>query len=110
LADYKPDYLELGSAEIELLGDLPIPYILSTTAEAPKLASTRQPAFLLLKELTANPSSHRCLVEVQSYDQVRRAQEFSHFGGIALNGSPEIRPGLKEYDEMAEILEKLDID
>jgi len=110
LADYKPDYLELGSAEAELLGDLSIPYILSTNKEDPKPVSTRQPAFLLLKKLSANSSLFRCLVEVQSYVEVQRAQEFSHFGGIALKGSAEIRPGLKDYDEMAEILEKLDIE
>ena len=30
--------------------------------------------------------------------------------GIALKGSPELRPGYKEFDEMADILEALEID
>ncbi len=30
--------------------------------------------------------------------------------GIALNGSAEVRPGYKDYDDLAEVLEKLEID
>ena len=30
--------------------------------------------------------------------------------GIALKGSPELRPGYKEFDELADILEELEID
>ena len=33
-----------------------------------------------------------------------------HLKGIALKGSPELRPGYKDFDEMADILEALEID
>ena len=33
-----------------------------------------------------------------------------HLKGIALKGSPELRPGYKDFDEMADILEELEID
>lgn len=33
-----------------------------------------------------------------------------HLKGIALKGSPELRPGYKDFDEMADILEELEVD
>ena len=110
LTDYKPDYLEMGPAELELLGELPMPFILSDVDHINDLVLPQQPAFLLLKELKPGFSRYRCLLEVQAYDQVQQVFSIPYFAGIALKGSPEIRPGLKDYDEMAEILEKLDVD
>lgn len=109
LTNYKPDYLEFGPAELQLLGEPPIPFILSDVEPINELALTCKPAFLLVKELIPN-SPYRCLLEVQAYDQVQRVSKVPGFSGIALKGSPEIRPGLQNYDEIADILEKLEVD
>lgn len=109
LTNYKPDYLEIGPAELELLGELPLPFILSDVAAGNGRAFRQEPTFLLVKELSAK-SPYRCLLEVNDYDQVQQVFTSSGFPGIALKGSPEIRPGLKNYDEIADILEKLEVD
>jgi phosphoribosylanthranilate isomerase len=39
-----------------------------------------------------------------------RIVEELQVGGISLAGSSEIRPGFKDYDELADILETLEVD
>lgn len=110
LTDYKPDYLELGESELNVLGDLPLPFLLSIPAGSSLPPLSRQPDYLLLKELTTDPYPYPCLVEVHSYEEVERASSASYVSGIAMTGSPEIRPGLKEYDALADILEQLEVE
>ncbi len=108
LSDYKPDYLEMGLQELDLLGDVPLPFILSKP-EGGSLAALRQePRFILLKDLADDAVPYPCLAEVRSLQDVQRALSFPYIVGIAMNGSPEISPGLKEYELLAEILEYLE--
>ena len=109
IADYKPDYLELGTSELEVLGQLPLPFILSIpTGSMPTI--NQPPDFLLLKELTTDPGPYLCLLEVQSYGEAQRALSTTSIAGVSMNGSPEIRPGLKDYDALADILEQLEVE
>ena len=110
LTDYKPDLLELGPAELKVLGNLPLPFILSNPAGSSLPPLMQKPTYLLLKELTPGPSPYPCLLEVKSYEEVQRAFSAPYVTGIAMNGSPEIRPGLKEYDALADILEQLEVE
>ena len=110
LKDYKPDYLELGSAELDTLGELPLPFILAIPASSTIPTVNQQPSYLLLKELTSNPGPYPCLLEVQSFQDVERAFSTPYVTGISMNGSPEIRPGLKDYEALADILEQLEVD
>jgi len=108
LSEYKPDYLEMGLQELEILGEVPLPFILSKP-EGGSLAVLRQePRFILLRDLADNAVPYSCLAEVRSLQDVQRALSFPNIVGIAMNGSPEISPGLKEYALLAEILEQLE--
>lgn len=43
-------------------------------------------------------------------DNIQQMLAETHIKGIALKGSHEIRPGYKDYDELSDILEQLEID
>ena len=54
-------------------------------------------------------NDHEILLTVESTENVQRIdQQYIH--GIALTGSNEIKPGLKQYNELSEILELLEED
>jgi phosphoribosylanthranilate isomerase len=50
------------------------------------------------------------LVAVHSADDAEKVLRRDDVKGIALQGGQEIRPGLKTYDELADILEMLEED
>jgi phosphoribosylanthranilate isomerase len=110
LSDYKPDYLEMGAQELELLADVPLPFILSSDGAVVSPDPRKTPGYLLLKDLAINALPYPVLIEVQSLMDVQRVLNSPNTSGIAMNGGPEIRPGLKEYEVLAEILELLDTD
>jgi phosphoribosylanthranilate isomerase len=45
-----------------------------------------------------------------SADNVKRILEETPIKGIALKGTHELRPGYKDYDELSEILEQIEVD
>ena len=67
-----------------------------------------QPAYLISK----NPfkTSIPQLVEVQAKGDVEPLLDIDNVKGIALRGGTELKPGLKDYEAMSEILEFLDVD
>jgi phosphoribosylanthranilate isomerase len=113
LESYRPDYLELGTAELgRINADLPLPYILSLDGSNPLETSPRQqPAYIQVQAgRTADAGSIPVLLSVVTADEVKQALHESGVQGISLNGGKEIRPGLKAQDELNDILELLDTD
>ncbi len=106
LDNYKPDYLEMGLRELLLFNSLPIPLILSVNEidSVDKLSVI--PDYLISK----NPfsSSIPLLVSVQSKANVSALLENPAVKGIALEGSAETKPGLKDYEVINEVLELLE--
>lgn len=110
LEDYRPDYLEMGVGEVSLFHALPLPFILCLKEDDPIQGLRLKPAFILFNELNLNSYDGPLLLEVHSGEDVQRVLNDPRIHGIALNGSSEIRPGLKDYNALAEILEQLEMD
>jgi phosphoribosylanthranilate isomerase len=50
------------------------------------------------------------LIALESQTDITALLETFNVNGIALNGSIEIKPGLKDYDHLADIFEQLELD
>ncbi len=109
IENYQPDYLELGIAELPFLSNNSIPFILRLERELTDVELPSQPAFVLASTFLSNTISP-LLIEVSSLAEAEQALQHSTIKGLALRGSAEISPGLKTYDELAEVLELLDTD
>jgi phosphoribosylanthranilate isomerase len=117
MQDFQPDYVELSLNELNKIGSaITIPYILSLKhgEELPSSISSR-PAYILT-DLKVNPSTSKYIPDFELLVQVSRVDDLSlavgqtGISGIALLGGSEIRPGLKEYEELSAILEALEED
>ncbi|WP_333820848.1 hypothetical protein [Ohtaekwangia sp.] len=111
IENYRPDFLELGKKELQILnGHTALPFILSLDSGETLNSKEAEPAFILVRERTDLPqlgNEHEILLTVESIENVQRIdQQYIH--GIALSGSAEIKPGLKHYNELSEILEMLE--
>lgn len=107
LEDYKPDYLEMGMAELNLFATLPLPVILRVEGEIP--AGLRlKPRYLLVTTLKGHGDSIPLLLEVNRPGEM--PDVLGEGNGLALNGGSEISPGLRDYSGLAEILEQLEVE
>lgn len=113
MQSYAPDYFELDAQTFKQYGaHLSLPCIVAVTKE--EFASLRNSdniAYFLLDEAAlsgAENNSTPILLKVDSANGLQEKLDRYRLTGVALNGSPEIRPGFKDYHEMAEILEALD--
>jgi phosphoribosylanthranilate isomerase len=71
------------------------------------------PAYLILSEedsVSKFVPDHDLLLAVGNVDELKKALVHTGISGVCLQGGTEIRPGLKTYDELGEILEALDVD
>lgn len=119
---YVPDLIELSIQELRKIQSLSSPIILSTTCEElrtiePALASYRDqisyvliPAATKKKEIEDLAARYPVILQVDSEIQVEAVLNSIAVKGIALHGSPEEKPGLKNYDSLSLILEKLEVD
>jgi len=106
--NFKPDYLEMSMQELSQFSTLPLPFLLAA-AENDSLASLPvQPAYLIGKKPFKTPFP--LLIEVQLTKDVVPLLDNTSVKGIALKGGVELKPGLKDYEVMNEILELLDLD
>ena len=130
LEAYDVNYLLISDeAKIHEFSMLDIPLILKVNAENfEHVASTMNYCndlvdfFLLDADAgTLEPSTEKQLKELAKLyptilgygiDPTNASTIATELGikGIALKGSPELRPGYKDFDEMAEILEALEVD
>jgi phosphoribosylanthranilate isomerase len=117
MQDFQPDYIELSLNELGRIGNaITVPYILNLPQgeELPSSISSK-PAYILT-DLKVNPSTSKYIPDFELLVHVNRVDELSvavgqtGISGIALIGGSEIRPGLKEYEELAAILEALEED
>ncbi|MBL0744912.1 hypothetical protein [Chryseolinea lacunae] len=110
LENYKPDYLEMGAAELALFDSLPLPFIVSVREndELPNLPL--HPSYVIQHGQNVNPSAYPTLLVLESKEDLNVLLDNPHVKGVVLNGTAEIKPGLKDFEAMADILEQLEVD
>jgi len=115
IENYRPDFLELTPDELRTVGSaITLPFILALDNGTNLPPTTLDPAYVLIPHTASHLErllpDHDVLVATETVDQVNTAIAGTGITGIALNGSHEIRPGLKDFDNLAEILESLEAD
>ena len=110
LKNYSPDYLELSMNEISLFQNLPLPFILSLKDGESSDNLPLTPAYI--QRFTAVPpeDNYPILLEIRSAQDFQRVLQQAGIHGISMHGGQELRPGLKDYDFLSEVLEQLDAD
>jgi phosphoribosylanthranilate isomerase len=109
IEQYRPDFLELGTAEVALLGTIPLPYIL-ILSKGNVIPSGPSPAYVLVADQETYVGEIPTLLQIMDARELEGALSNARIHGIVLEGSSEIRPGLKSYDQLADILEALEVD
>lgn len=112
VSNYAPDYLEVTWENFQVLREkTELPFIVAATPQQIKsMTDVKAIAYWItdLSVLKATlPETSPLLITVSNRSQLEPiTDETVH--GVALAGSPEIRPGFKQYDELADILEALE--
>lgn len=104
--NYAPDYFELTGAEFERLSaSLTLPCIVTNfSGENSKVIY----AIASEAEIKDYRGNAKLLVKPSSGETVLDLIALPKVSGVALDGTPEVRPGFKDYEGLADILEKLD--
>jgi phosphoribosylanthranilate isomerase len=117
VADYAPDFFELSLHEyLSFHRQLTLPCIVSVKKHEVieiREGYERVPYLLLEEdalsaELTQKSIHYPILLSVTSGDSLSEKIKRYPISGVALSGSPELRPGFKDYSELADILELLE--
>ncbi|MBT1703470.1 hypothetical protein [Chryseosolibacter indicus] len=114
IENYAPDMVEMSLTEFKVLKHaITIPAIVSATAEELQALKHEDAVeYYIIEEEAAQrlntTTDIPLLVRIQSKDNIGILEGNTTLKGVALNGSPEIRPGFKNYDELAEVLEALE--
>lgn len=107
IENYRPDYLELGSTEYQLLKDvLKLPYLIVLTKDE-ELPLGANPEMIIRKSESITNAGDLVFVTTHQEAELALTKDMK---GVALTGSPESRPGIKDYNELSEILEFLETD
>jgi phosphoribosylanthranilate isomerase len=112
---YKPDYLELSKKELPLVdGSLPL-IVRWTDDDFDKAADLVNLYALIVDKAQLNnmantKKSIKLLVEAENLSEVEEVTGKAGVHGIVLNGTQEESPGLKDYDHLSEILERLEVE
>jgi phosphoribosylanthranilate isomerase len=110
IKNYRPDYLELGLKEIALFPSLPVPFILSLKDTESSQNLPYPPSYVHRDSLSISDDDYPVILRVFSIDDLKSSLENSKVHGISMRGNKELRPGLKDYELLAEVLEQLDED
>ncbi|MDH4297580.1 MAG: hypothetical protein OEV74_14960, partial [Cyclobacteriaceae bacterium] len=97
-------------AEFGLFASFPLPIILFIAENESVPDSHVMPAYLLSEVARNTPDTYPLLLAIKSEHDLDLALDNPHIEGIAMKGSNELRPGLKDYAVLAEILERLEVD
>jgi phosphoribosylanthranilate isomerase len=118
ISNYVPDYFEMSYAEFKENSKLlTLPSIIYLTREeltkADLDSESENIAYLVVDEddiglLAEYTLPYPVLVRISTHKALEEKLETNAVSGIALNGSPELRPGFKDYNELADILEALE--
>jgi phosphoribosylanthranilate isomerase len=114
MQDYAPDFFEMDLDQFQNLNSTPpIPIFLNVSKH--KLSNFKtgeQVSFAIIEEsmIEAVPSAEKMslMVTATSQQAVQRLLNNPLVQGFALTGSKELRPGFKDYDQLADILESLE--
>jgi phosphoribosylanthranilate isomerase len=105
IQNYAPDYFELDADTFKkYYAHLALPCIVAVTKE--EFASLRNSdniAYFLMDEASLPPGESNgtpMLLKVDSANALQEKLDRYKLTGVALNGSPEIRPGFKDYNEL----------
>jgi phosphoribosylanthranilate isomerase len=113
LEAYQPDFYELSTAELPLVGSyLTLPFILylKDGEHLPDLETP--PAYVLVNSF--NPELMKLIPETEVLVIVNTSEELegviSQTGitGLSVNGGAELKPGLRDFEDLALILESLE--
>lgn len=106
IENYAPDYLELSLAEFtQHRRDLTLPCIvLGITSPDEKIVYN----IIAEDQLKSVDPTVGLLVKPASAEGVLDLITNPNVAGVSLDGTPEVRPGFKDYADLADILEKLD--
>jgi phosphoribosylanthranilate isomerase len=117
IESYRPDYLELGTAELHFIDNPELPVILklqpgeSWNELTDSLHSAKKAvAYALVEPHDDQHLPVPKIVVISSLDEAQKLLAKADANGIALQGSDEFSPGLKSYDTLAPILELLEDD
>jgi phosphoribosylanthranilate isomerase len=109
LSNYAPDYIECSFLEFDFLkSQTDLPFILYVSAKELNRISETDPriAYWIIEHNDkVSTGSIPVLVKVNSRGDLNFASDYA---GVVVSGSPELRPGFKNYDELSEILEALE--
>jgi len=118
LEDYRPDYLEVSIAELQLLPvsiEQSLIVFIASSSDLQKI----DPWESKIQYLLVNEDQNEIIQQANNIAPVilslRSASGLALLDthlikGIALSGSAEVRPGYKDYDDLAEVLERLEVD
>jgi phosphoribosylanthranilate isomerase len=106
---YRPDYIELGLAELAYASHVTLPMILRVDSNE-TFDVKLQPAYVLVSSGDTRSFDSPRIIQVFSLHEAEVVLSLEDVGGIALLGSDEVSPGLKNYDTLAPILEMLETD
>jgi phosphoribosylanthranilate isomerase len=120
IQQYLPDYIELSLQDLLKIHSPSSTFILSTTVE--ELASQENviapyrnqiskviiPASTKKEFITELTRSYKVLLSADAETPIETLLD-TGIKGIALQGSPEEKPGLKNYDSLSTILEQLEV-
>ncbi len=119
---YLPDFIELSLQDLLKIHSPYSTYILSTTFEElttqeASIASFRNqiskiiiPAATAEKEIEELARSYKVMIRIDSETNVDTLLANKSVNGITLQGGTEEKPGLKNYDQLSDILEKLEVE
>ena len=110
LENYRPDMLQMGLTELTSIPSPPLPYILSLNENQDISHLAIKPEYVLGNSRLNPPLNAAFLMEVSSTDEANNALLNTSIRGIAMAGGPELKPGLKDYSSLADILELLEVE
>jgi phosphoribosylanthranilate isomerase len=108
LEKFKPDYLEMGLQELALFSTLPLPVVLTVKQTDDLTSLPVEPAYLISQK--PFETTFPLLIEVHGKADVKTVLDDNKVTGVVLKGGRELKPGLKDYEVLNEILELLDVD
>jgi phosphoribosylanthranilate isomerase len=111
ISNYAPDMIECGLSEYTLLqSKTNLPFLVKLdNPNTPQF--TNAPAFLIVNESDLDNIRDYgvpVLVVLNAKESLNKILTTDNVRGVVLSGSSEIRPGFKEYDDLAEVLEALE--
>lgn len=118
LEDYRPGYIEVGVEELKFIPisiEQSIILSIKSVEDFQKIEPWRMKVhYFLIREdnedlIKEASKLSSVILSLHSPAALNMLETFP-IKGIALNGSAEVRPGFKSYDDLADVLEKLELD